>query len=165
MAQNWSGTRQAIFDDVFRWYGYLRLLVGLHDFHFFKWNHCQRCNFVAKPSEPIFLRFIDHHTQLFPMFANHQSSDAMFAMYRSSVLVKFPRKTFFKIFTKNSKEDWSCVYVPTEESFQPIWLTLATPTTLKPGRWFFQTLFSSSWIFTFFHVVDGFCNHVFLYFF
>ena len=32
MAQNWSGTRQAIFDDVFWWYGYLRLLVGLHDF-------------------------------------------------------------------------------------------------------------------------------------
>ena len=32
MAQNWSGTRHAIFDDVFRWYGYLRLLVGLHDF-------------------------------------------------------------------------------------------------------------------------------------
>ena len=34
MAQNWRGNRYAIFDDVFRWYGYLRLLVGLHDFHF-----------------------------------------------------------------------------------------------------------------------------------
>ena len=44
--------------------------------------------FVVKPSGLMFLRLIDHrwhHMQLFPMVANHRSSNAMFAMYRSSV--------------------------------------------------------------------------------
>ena len=140
---------------------WLFTIVGWFAWFFFKWNHYQRCNFVAKPSEPIFLRFIDHHTQLFPMFANHRSSDAMFAMYRSSVLVKFPRKTLFKIFTKKSKEDWSCVYVPTEESFQPIWLTLATPTTLNLAGDFFKHFFFFLSFYFFFNVVDDFCNRVF----
>ena len=36
----------------------------------------------------MFLRFIDHCKRLFTMVANHRSSDAMFAMYRSSPCVK-----------------------------------------------------------------------------
>ena len=33
----------------------------------------------------MFLRIIDHRMQLFPMVANHRSSNAVFAMYCSSV--------------------------------------------------------------------------------
>ena len=40
-----------------------------------------------KPSGLMFLRFVDHHVQLFPMFASHRSNDAMFAMYRSSLML------------------------------------------------------------------------------
>ena len=40
--------------------------------------------FFAKSSGPRFLRcFIDNNMQLFPLFTNHRSSDAIFAMYRN----------------------------------------------------------------------------------
>ena len=157
MAQNWSRTSHAIVDDIFRWYGYSRLLVGLHDFpryfhgsqgifmvfhyfSFFKWNHFQWCNFVAKPSEPIFLRFIDHHMRLFPMVTNHRSSDAMFAMYRSSLLVKFSLKTLFKIFTKKF-QGGPVVRVCANWGKFPAHLA-HTGHQPQPGRWFlFQTFF------------------------
>ena len=35
----------------------------------------------------MFLRFMDHHMRSFLMVANHRSSDAMFAMYRSSLML------------------------------------------------------------------------------
>ena len=49
--------------------------------------------FFSKSSGPMFLRFIDHRTQfnwpseiIFLMVDNHRSSDAMFGMYRSSLI-------------------------------------------------------------------------------
>ena len=36
----------------------------------------------------MFLRFIGYRLRLFPMIANHRSSDAMFAMYRSSLITE-----------------------------------------------------------------------------
>ena len=129
MAQNWSRTSHAIVDDIFRWYGYSRLLVGLHDFpryfhgsqgifrvfhyfSFFKWNHFQRCNFVA-----------------------HRSSDAIFAMYRSSLLVKFSLKTLFKIFTKKF-QGGPVVRVCANWGKFPAHLA-HTGHQPQPGRWFF----------------------------
>ena len=56
-------------------------------FKVFWWfYHCQPCIFFPKPSRPIFLRFFDHHMLLSLMVANHRSNDAMFAMYRSSLI-------------------------------------------------------------------------------
>ena len=46
--------------------------------------------FFAKPW-PIFLRFIEHHMQLFSMVANHRSSDAM---YRSSLYLDISETPF-----------------------------------------------------------------------
>ena len=47
-----------------------------------------QCDFFAKPSRPMFfamfLRFIDHHMR-FPMVNKTRSSNAMFAIYRSSL--------------------------------------------------------------------------------
>ena len=37
----------------------------------------------------MFLRFIDHCIRLFPIVANHRSSDAMFVLYRSSLMSRF----------------------------------------------------------------------------
>ena len=51
-------------------------------------------HFFAEPSGPMFLRIIDHCRQLFPMVANHRSSEAMFAMYRSSLHTSGVGKTF-----------------------------------------------------------------------
>ena len=51
-------------------------------------------NDFAEPSGPTFLRIIDHCKQLFPMVANHRSSEAMFAMYRSSLHTSGVGKTF-----------------------------------------------------------------------
>ena len=34
----------------------------------------------------MFLRFVDHHIQLFSVVSNHQSNDEMFVIYRSSLV-------------------------------------------------------------------------------
>ena len=52
---------------------------------FSSFYHRQRCAFFVKQSGLMFLRFSDLRMWLFPMVANHQSNDAMFAMYRSSL--------------------------------------------------------------------------------
>ena len=95
-----------IVDNVFRFYGLSRFLVGsqyicrffivsrwfwrfLRYFHicwFFKFTIIIICKFfLLNHLGPMFFRFIDLSMRLFPMAANHWSSDAMFAMYRSSL--------------------------------------------------------------------------------
>ena len=63
---------------LFSWF-FMVLSLSLSTMRFF-------CQSIRSPdSGPMFLRFIDHRVWLFPMVANHRSSDAMFAMYRSSL--------------------------------------------------------------------------------
>ena len=44
-----------------------------------------RTQVASKIRAVLELNCVDHRMQLFPMVANHRSSDAMFAMYRSSL--------------------------------------------------------------------------------
>ena len=90
--------------------------------------------FFAEPSGPMFLRIIDHCRQLFPMVANHRSSEAMFAMYRSSLHTsgvgkahKWYRKDFLQSITRMRRKwfrkDWvlrknACVWAPVANDSQ-----------------------------------------------
>ena len=69
-------------------------------FHFFKLIIVTNAIFFAKPSGRMFLRFIDHRIQLYPMVVNNWSSDAMFAIYHPSryTTIKFRQrgKSFYK---------------------------------------------------------------------
>ena len=84
----------------------------------------------------------------------------MFALYRAfkSTRKIFTKNLYLRFSQKNSKEDRSCVYVPTEESFQPIWLTLATNLNLADD--FFSNLFLFL-NFYLFYVVDDFFSIIF----
>ena len=48
-------------------------------------GNAARTRVASKIRAVLELNCVDHRMQLFPMVANHRSSDAMFAMYRSSL--------------------------------------------------------------------------------
>ena len=80
---------------------FLWFLVGAHDFsRYFHGFAIVNHAFFAKPPGPIFLRFIDNHMLLSLIVANHQSNDAMFSMYRSSLILTLCRPPGY--FTDNA---------------------------------------------------------------